>query len=49
MICEQKLIKGILSGLRQFLVSENPFKMMENDLYFTLIVLFVLEIFKFLS
>ena len=49
MICEQKLIKGILSGQRQFLVSENPLKMMENDLYFTLIVLFVLEIFKFLS
>ena len=27
--------KGALSGLRQFLETENPLKMMENAFYFT--------------
>ena len=42
-------IKGALSGLRQFWVSENPLKMMKNAFYFTLKPHFVLKIFKFLS
>ena len=29
-------IKGALSGLRQFLATENPLKMMKNTFYFTL-------------
>ena len=40
--------KGALSGLRQFLAIENPFKMMKNS-YFTSEALFILKIFKFLS
>ena len=44
-----KLIKGALSGLRQFFVTESPLKMMKNAFYFTLKALFVLKIFKFLS
>ena len=43
------LIKGALSGLRQFLVTESPLKMMKNAFYFTSKALFVLKIFKFLS
>ena len=43
------VIKGALSGLRQFLVTESPLKMMENAFYFTSKALFVLKIFKFLS
>ena len=35
-----KHIKGILSGLRQFLGTENPLKMMKNAFYFTLVNLF---------
>ena len=42
-------IKGALSGLRQFLAIESPLKMMKSTFYFTLKVLFVLKIFKFLS
>ena len=42
-------INCALSGLRQFLASENPLKMMENGFYFTLEVIFVLKMFKFLS
>ena len=42
-------IKGPLLGLRQFLVTENPLKMMKNNFYFTLKALFVLKIFIFLS
>ena len=38
-----------LSGLRQFLVTENPLKMMKNAIYFTLKALFALKIFTFLS
>ena len=44
-----KFIKGTLSGLRQFLATENPLKMMENLFYFFLKALFLLKIFKFLS
>ena len=42
-------IKGPLSGLRQFLATESPLKMMKNAFYFTSKALFVLKIFKFLS
>ena len=41
--------KGVLSGLRQFLTTESPLKMMKNAFYFTSEALFVLKIFKFLS
>ena len=41
--------KGALSGLKQFLVTENHLKMMKNAFYFTSKALFVLKIFKFLS
>ena len=37
-----------LSGLRQFLAIESPLNMAKNVVYFTLKVLFVLEIFKLL-
>ena len=40
-------IKGALQGLRQFLITESPLKMMKNA-YFTLKALFVLKIFMFL-
>ena len=43
------LIKGALSGLRDFLAIERPLKMMKNAFYFTLKALFVLKVFKFLS
>ena len=42
-------IKGALSGLRQVLASESPFKKMKNAFYFTLKALFILKIFNFLS
>ena len=42
-------VKGALTGLRQFLATESPLKMMKNTFYFTLKALFVLKIFKFLS
>ena len=41
--------KGALSGLRQFLATESPLKMMKNAFYLTLKALFVFNIFKFLS
>ena len=41
-------LKGALSGLRQFLATESPLKMMKNAFYFTSKALFVLKIFKFL-
>ena len=44
-----KELKGALSGLRQFLATESPLKMMKNAFYFTSKALFVLKIFKFLS
>ena len=39
----------MLSGLTQFLATENPLKMMKNAIYFALKALFVLNMFKFLS
>ena len=44
-----KYFKGTLSGLRQFLATESPLKMMKKFFYFTLKALFVLKKFKFLS
>ena len=41
--------KGAFSGLRQFLATESPLKMMKNAFYFTLKALVVVKIFKFLS
>ena len=41
--------KDALSGLRKFLATESPLKMMKNAFYFTSKTLFVLKIFKFLS
>ena len=46
---DASVIKGPFSGLRQFLATKCPLKMMKNAFYFTLKALFVLEIFKFLS
>ena len=45
----EHMIKGELSGLRKFLATESPLKMMKNYFYFTLKSLSVLKIFKFLS
>ena len=42
-------LKCALSGLRQFLATERPFKMMKNTFYFTLKGLFIPKMFKFLS
>ena len=42
-------LKGAPSGLRQFLATQSPLKIMKNAFYFTLKALFVLEIFKLLS
>ena len=42
-------IKGALSSLRWFLVTESPLKMMKNAFYFTSKALFVFKISKFLS
>ena len=41
--------KGPLSGLRQFLTTRSPLKMMKNAFYYVLKALFVLKIFTFLS
>ena len=41
--------KVALSGLRQFLATKNPLKMMTNAFYFTVKALLVLKILKFLS
>ena len=47
---EQPLqFKGALSGLREFLTTKSPLKIMKNAFYFTSKALFVLKIFKFLS
>ena len=43
------MFKVALSSLRQFLAIESSLKMMKNAFYFTLKVLFVFKIFKFLS
>ena len=42
-------IKSALAGLRQFLPSESPLKLMKYTFYFTFKVLFVFKIFNFLS
>ena len=39
-------IKGALLGLRQFLLTESPLKMMENAFYFIVKALFVLKVRK---
>ena len=44
-----KIFKSAFPGLRQFLETENPLKIMKNAFYFTLKPLFVLNVFKFLS
>ena len=46
---DQKLIKGVLSGLRQIITTEIPSKVMRNAFSFTLEGLSVLKMFKFLS
>ena len=43
------MIKGALSGLRQFLAIESPLQMMKNAFHFTSKALFVLKIFMLLS
>ena len=43
------LVKGALSGLRQFSAIESPLKIMKNAFYYTSKALFVLKIFNFLS
>ena len=40
------LLKGTLSGLRQFFAAKSPLEMMKNTFYFTSKALFVLKIFK---
>ena len=42
------LLKGAISGLTQFLVTESTLKMMKKHFYFTLKALLVLKIFIFL-
>ena len=46
---EEEKFKGALSGLRQFVATESPLKMMKNAFYFASKALFVLKIFEFLS
>ena len=41
-------LKGALSGLRSFVATESPLKMMKNSFYFTSKTLLVLKIFNFL-
>ena len=43
------LIEDAFSGLRQFLTTESPLKVMKSAFYFIFKTLFVLKIFKFLS
>ena len=43
------VLKGAVSCLRQFLATENLLEMMKNTFSFTLKVLFVFKILKFLS
>ena len=43
-------LKGTLSGLRLFLATESPLKIVKNDCYFILnVFFFILRIVKFLS
>ena len=46
---EKRKIIGALSGLRQFLATESPLKVMKNVFYFALKTLYILKIFTFLS
>ena len=48
-LINKKFIKSALAGLRQFLATESPIKMMKNTFYFTSKALFVLKKLKFLS
>ena len=41
--------KGALSGLRQFLATESPLKMIKNAFYFTSKAFSILKIYKILS
>ena len=43
---EITIFTGALSGLKQYLATESPLKMMKNAFYFTLEALFVLKTFK---
>ena len=43
------MVKGALGGLRQFLATESPLKVMKNNFYFTSKALFVLKIFNVFS
>ena len=43
------LHRSALSGLRQFLATESPLKIMKNAFYFKSKAHFILKIFKFLS
>ena len=43
------MIKGAFSGMREFLATQSPFKMMKNAFYSTSKALLVLKIFKLLS
>ena len=43
------ILKGTISGMRQFLAIESPLKMTKNTFYFTSKALSVLKILKFLS
>ena len=45
----ETLFNRALSGMRQFLATGSPLKMMKNAFCLTLKALFVLKIFKFLS
>ena len=45
----EEIAKGALSGLRQFLATKSPLKMMKNAFYFTFKAFLVLKIYKFLS
>ena len=42
-------VNSAVSGLRQFLATESPWKLKKNAFYFILKALFILKIFKFLS
>ena len=43
------VLQGPVSGMRQFLTTESPLKMMKNAFYFILKTFFALEIFSYLS
>ena len=46
---ERSNFKDALSGLRKFLATEGPFKMMDNAFIFNSEALFILKIFECLS